>query len=182
VKGSRNRKKSALRLARLHRRIKNIRKDFLHKVTSHIVSKAKTVVVEDLNVKGMLSNRKLSRAISDIGFWEFRRQMEYKAEMNEVSLLIANRWFPSTKLCRKCGTLNDLSLSERTYRCACGHVEDRDLNAARNLRSLAGSSPDKSNACGPESSGRIRKEPTKLCRVEAGTFHKRTLRASDKRK
>jgi putative transposase len=182
VKGSRNRKKSAMRLARLHRRIKNIRKDFLHKVTSHIVSKAKTVVIEDLNVKGMLANHCLARAISDIGFWEFRRQMEYKTEMNEVALIVANRWFPSTKLCRKCGTLNDLSLAERTYRCDCGHEEDRDLNAARNLRSLAGSSPDKPNACGPESSGRSRKEPTKLCRDEAGTFHKRTLCAFGKRK
>jgi putative transposase len=176
VKGSRNRKKSAMRLARLHRRIKNVRKDFLHKVTTHILSKAKTVVIEDLNVKGMLSNRHLSRAISDIGFWEFRRQMEYKCEMNEVSLIVANRWFPSTKLCRKCGTLNDLSLAERTYRCDCGHVEDRDLNAAMNLRTLAGSSPDKPNACGPESSGRNRKAPTKLHRDEAGTSHKRALR------
>ena len=182
VKGSRNRKKSAMRLARLHRRIKNIRKGFLHKVTSYIVSKAKTVVIEDLNVKGMLANRHLSRAISDIGFWEFRRQMEYKTEMNEVALIVANRWFPSTKLCRKCGTLNDLSLDERIYRCDCGHVEDRDLNAARNLRTLAESSSDKPNACGPESSGSSRKGRTKLCRVEAGTSHKRTLRAFGKRK
>jgi putative transposase len=182
VKGSRNRRKSAMRLARLHRRIKNTRKDFLHKVTTHIVSRAKTVVVEDLNVKGMLSNRKLSRAISDIGFGEFRRQLDYKAELNEVALIVANRWFPSTKLCRKCGTLNDLSLAERTYRCDCGHEEDRHLNAARNLRTLAESSSDKPNACGPESSGSGRKPRTKLYRDEAGTFHKRTLRASGKRK
>lgn len=174
VKGSRNRKKSAMRLARLHRRIKNSRKDFLHKVTSHIVSKAKIVVVEDLNVKGMMANRHLSRAVSDVGFYEFRRQLDYKCELNGVALIVANRWFPSTKLCRKCGTLNDLLLSERTYRCDCGHVEDRDLNAARNLRTLAGSSPDKPNACGPESSGRRLTVPTKLCRDEAGTFHRRT--------
>jgi putative transposase len=136
VKGSNNRKKSAMRLARLHRKIKNQRKDFLHKVSSYIVSKAKTVVIEDLNVRGMLKNHKLARAISDIGFYEFRRQLEYKCKMNEVDLIIANRWFPSTQLCRFCGSLNKMPLSERVYKCDCGHTEDRDVNAAQNLRTL----------------------------------------------
>jgi putative transposase len=136
VKGSNNRRRSALRLARLHRKIKNQRKDFLHKVSSHIVSKAKTVVIEDLNVRGMLKNHKLARAISDIGFYEFRRQLEYKCKMNDVELIIADRWFPSTKLCRFCGSLNKMPLSERVYKCDCGHTEDRDVNAAQNLRTV----------------------------------------------
>lgn len=149
VKGSNNRKKSAIRLARLHRRIKNQRKDFLHKTTSYIVSKAKTVVIEDLNVRGMLKNHKLARAISDIGFYEFRRQLEYKCQMNEVELIIADRWFPSTKLCRHCGMINDMPLSERTFSCDCGYTEDRDVNAAINLSTLGLRG---SYACGQEGS------------------------------
>lgn len=149
-KGSNNRKKSAIRLARFHRKIKNQRKDFLHKVSSHIVSRAKTVVIEDLNVRGMLKNHKLARAISDIGFYEFRRQLEYKCRMNAVELIIADRWFPSTKLCRFCGTINEMSLADRTFKCDCGHTEDRDVNAAQNLRTLGFRGND---ACGQEGSG-----------------------------
>lgn len=150
MKGSNNRKKSAIRLARFHRKVKNQRKDFLHKVSSHIVSRAKTIVIEDLNVRGMLKNQKLARAISDIGFYEFRRQLEYKCQLNGVELIIADRWFPSTKLCRFCGALNEMSLSERTYRCDCGHAEDRDVNAAQNLHTLGLRGID---ACGQEGSG-----------------------------
>lgn len=150
VKGSNNRKKSAVRLARLHRRIKNQRKDFLHKVSSHIVSRAKTVVIEDLNVRGMLKNRCLARAISDIGFYEFRRQLEYKCQMHKVELIIADRWFPSTKLCRFCGTINEMTLADRTFKCDCGHIEDRDVNAAQNLRTLGLRG---NYACGQEGSG-----------------------------
>lgn len=135
-KGSNNRRKSAMRLARLYRKIKNQRKDFLHKTTSMLISRAKTVVIEDLNVRGMLRNHKLARAISDIGFYEFRRQLEYKCQMNGVNLVLADRWFPSTKLCGQCGCLNEMPLSERTYRCGCGHTEDRDVNAAQNLCTL----------------------------------------------
>lgn len=150
VKGSNNRKKSALILARLHRKIKNQRKDFLHKVSSHIVSKTKTIVIEDLNVRGMLKNHCLARATSDIGFYEFRRQLEYKCRMNDVELIIADRWFPSTKLCRFCGSLNKMPLSERVYKCDCGHTEDRDVNAAQNLRTLGFRG---NYACGQEGSG-----------------------------
>ena len=150
IKGSSNRRRSAICLARLHRRIKNQRKDFLHKVTSNIVSRAKTVVIEDLNVRGMLKNHKLARAISDIGFYEFRRQLEYKCQMNNVNLVLADRWFPSTKLCRHCGCLRDMPLSERTFNCDCGHVEDRDVNAAQNLRTLGLRG---TYACGQKGSG-----------------------------
>ena len=150
VKGSNNRRRSAICLARLHRRIKNRRKDFLHKVTSNIVSRAKTVVIEDLNVRGMLKNHHLARAISDIGFYEFRRQLEYKCQMNNVNLVLADRWFPSTKLCRHCGCLIEMPLSERIYRCDCGHVEDRDINAAQNLRTLGLRG---TYACGQKGSG-----------------------------
>lgn len=149
AKGSNNRKKSAIRLARLHRKIKNQRKDFLHKVSSHIVSRAKTVVIEDLNVRGMLKNHCLARAISDIGFYEFRRQLEYKCQMNGVELIIADRWFPSTKLCRFCGAISEMSLSDRTFKCDCGHTEDRDVNAAQNLRTLG----LRGIACGQEGAG-----------------------------
>lgn len=149
-KGSNNRRKSAIRLARFHRKVKNQRKDFLHKVSSHIVSRAKTVVIEDLNVRGMLKNHGLARAISDIGFYEFRRQLEYKCQMNGVELIVADRWFPSTKLCRVCGTIKEMSLADRTYKCDCGHIEDRDVNAAQNLCTLGLRGID---ACGQEGAG-----------------------------
>jgi putative transposase len=165
-KGSRNRAKSALRLARLHRKVKNSRKDFLHKVTSMLVSKAKTLVIEDLNVKGMLSNRRLARAISDIGFGEFRRQLEYKCSMRGVELLVADRFYPSSKLCNRCGVKQDMPLSTRTYRCSCGYVEDRDVNAALNLRTLG---LRETNACGHGSSGRRLGVDGETDVVEAGT-------------
>jgi len=114
------------------------------------VSRAKTVVIENLNVRGMLKNHCLARAISDIGFYEFRRQLEYKCQMNGVELIIADRWFPSTKLCRFCGTIHEMSLSDRTFQCGCGHIEDRDVNAAKNLRTLGLRGID---ACGQEGSG-----------------------------
>lgn len=162
-KGSNNRKKSAIKLARLHRKIKNQRKDFLHKTTSMLVSRAKTLVIEDLNVKGMVKNHHLARAISDIGFGEFRRQLEYKSNMNEVDLVIADRFFPSTKLCRKCGSLLDVPLSQRVFKCDCGHEEDRDINAARNLRTLG---LRETHACGQISTG-TKEYETKL--DESGT-------------
>jgi len=155
----------AIRLARFHRKVKNQRKDFLHKVSSHIVSRAKTVVTENLNVRGMLKNHCLARAISDIGFYEFRRQLEYKCQMSGVELIIADRWFPSTKLCRFCGTINEMSLADRTFKCDCGHTEDRDVNAAQNLRTLGFRGND---ACGQEGSGRgLGQDETSL--DEAGT-------------
>ncbi|MBO0789936.1 MAG: transposase [Ktedonobacteraceae bacterium] len=145
-KGSANRKKYARKLAKLHARIANIRRDALHKATSTIVAKTKpdserprAIVLEDLNVGGMLKNRKLSRAIADVGFYEFRRQIEYKARDAGGEVLFASRWEPSSKTCSSCGTVREtLGLNERVFVCEdCGYVTDRDDNAARNLATLA---------------------------------------------
>lgn len=167
-KGSSNRKKSQYKLARLHARVKHIRHDWLHKVTSKLIHENQVICIEDLNVKGMMANHKLSRAISDIGFYEFRRQLEYKAKMYGRTLSVVSRWLPSSKTCSNCGCKKDvLALSERVFRCGgCGFELDRDLNAAKNIHTagLAGI-----NACGPEGSGFDSDIKTKPCRDEAGT-------------
>ena len=131
-KGGCNRRKAQLQVARIHQRVANIRKDFLHKTTSKICRENQVVVIEDLNVTGMCLNRRLSRAISDVGMGTFRSLCEYKAASRVV---VADRWFPSSKRCSGCGNVkSDLGLSERIYHCeACGLVMDRDLNASLNL-------------------------------------------------
>ena len=138
VKGSRNRHKTKIKLARIHAKIANIRKDFLHKLTTSISCQNQTIVIEDLNIKGMMANRKLSRAISDIGLFEFRRQLEYKSEIFKTQVIAADRWYPSSRTCCECGWINkDLKLSDRVFRCeSCDNVRDRDDNASQNLRSL----------------------------------------------
>ena len=140
--GSRNRAKAKTKLARLHRRIGDIRADLLHKLTTSLTQHC-TVVIEDLNVRGMLANRSLSRAIADVGFFEFRRQFDYKAKMADTTVIVADRWYPSSKLCSKCDVKNDtLSLSERMWTCpSCSTTHDRELNAAVNLARYPESSP-----------------------------------------
>jgi putative transposase len=152
-RGSRNRAKAKTKLARLHRRIADIRTDVLHKLTTSL-TRYRTIVIEDLNVAGMLANRTLARAIADVGFFEFRRQLQYKAEMAGSTVVVVDRWFPSSKLCSACGAKNGaLTLSERIWTCApCGTSHDRDVNAARNLARYAESSP--ASACGAEGTGR----------------------------
>jgi putative transposase len=139
--GSKNWKKAQRKIARLHRKIANIRKDVLHKLTTYLAKNHSKIVIEDLNVKGMLANHKLAKAIADMGFYEFRRQLEYKCQLYGSQLIIADRWFPSSKTCSNCGTVKEkLSLSERTFQCeSCGFSCDRDLNASKNL-AFAGSS------------------------------------------
>jgi putative transposase len=151
-RGSRNRAKAKTKLARVHARIADIRSDALHKLTTYL-TRYRTIVVEDLNVAGMLVNRRLSRAIADVGFSEFRRQLTYKAAMAGSTVILADRWFPSSKLCSACGTKNALlTLSERTWTCpSCGTSHDRDRNAAVNLARYAESSP--ASARGAEGSG-----------------------------
>lgn len=146
--GSANWRKTQIKIARLHRRVANIRKDTLHKLTTYLAKNHGMVVIEDLNVSGMLANHKLAKAVQDMGFYEFRRQLDYKTELYGSELLVADRWFASSKTCSNCGTKKDaLTLSERTYCCSnCGLTLDRDLNAALNLAALAGSSPV--SACG----------------------------------
>jgi IS605 OrfB family transposase len=131
--------RASLRLQSAHARVANLRRNGLHKITTRLVREHGTVVVEDLNVTGMLANRKLARHIADTGFAETRRQLAYKTEWNGGRLLVADRWYPSSKTCSGCGAVKaKLALSEREYWCdACGLVLDRDLNAARNLAALA---------------------------------------------
>lgn len=137
-KFSKNWQKAQTKIARLHNHIANVRKDFIHKLTSKLASENQAVVIEDLNVSGMMANRKLSKAISDCGFYEFRRQLEYKTKLYGSELVVADRWFASSKTCNNCGCKKEsLSLSERTFRCdECGFETDRDLNASLNLASL----------------------------------------------
>lgn len=152
-RGSNNKRKSALVLARLHRRIRNQRQDFLHKLTTMLAKTKSVIVVEDLSVSGMVRNRHLSRAISDAGWSEFRRMLAYKTVWYGSRSEIAPKFFASTKTCSGCGTVKEsVPLSERVYRCeSCGLVLDRDHNAARNLtRFVAGSSPETLNACGAD--------------------------------
>ena len=153
-KGSKNREKARTKLARLHYRVRCLRQDELHKLTSYMTKNYGAIGIEELNVKGMLGNRRLARAISDMGFHEFRRQLSYKAAMHGNHLEVVDRWFPSSKMCSECWEVNDkLALSERVFRCAACEFElDRDENAARNLAFYTVSSTG-SDACGEEGSG-----------------------------
>lgn len=136
-KGSRRRKKAANRVGKIHANIRHVRSHFTHTTTTSIVRESQAVVIEDLNVAGMMANERLARALADIGLGEFRRQIEYKARLFGTTVVVADRWFPSTKTCSGCGAVQDMPLSLRTYTCpACGLVIDRDLNAARNLEGL----------------------------------------------
>ncbi len=161
-RGGENRKKAAQRRACVQRRVANSRAEALHQLTTRLTQEFSTIVIEDLNVEGMKRNRHLSRAISDMGFGEFRRQLEYKAEQAGGQLLIAPRSFPSSKQCSTCGhVLKVLPLSTRLWTCPqCGVVHDRDHNASLNLKHLAGSSP--ATACGAESAGHVHAHVVKL--------------------
>jgi len=137
VKGSNNRKKAAIQIAKLHWKVKNVRQDALHKLTTRLCRENQAVGIEDLNVKGMVKNRTLARAIQDAGWGEFRRQMAYKAPLFGTTLVVADRFFPSSKTCAVCGAKKAMPMAERVYRCGCGHIQDRDVNAANNLRANA---------------------------------------------
>ena len=152
VKGSARRRESAARLARIHARVANIRADALHKATSTLATRYEMVVAEDLNVAGMTRNRRLARAVADQGFGETRRMLGYKTTWNSGHLVLADRWFPSSKTCSGCGAVKaKLCLADRVFVCeACGYAEDRDVNAARNLLNLAASGAERQNACGPQ--------------------------------
>lgn len=140
-KGSSNRRKAVRRLARLHQRIANCRRDALHKTSHAITKRAQTIVLEDLNVAGMVKNRRLAKALSDASMGELRRQLVYKAEARGVTVIAAGRFYPSSKTCSGCGEVKEtLTLAERTFSCACGLTIDRDANAAINLRNLAAGS------------------------------------------
>jgi putative transposase len=136
IKGSKNRDKAREKLAKLHLRISNIRKDSLHKITTNLVKDYGVICMEDLNVKGMMRNHKLAKAISDMGFHEFKRQLEYKMKLRNGRIIKVDRFYPSSKTCSECGNKKEtMSLGEREYQCeSCGIVLDRDINAAINIK------------------------------------------------
>ena len=165
-KGSKNRKKAARNLATLYRKVAHQRKNTLHQVTARLAKTKSVIVIEDLNVSGMLKNHHLAAAIADVGFYEFKRQVLYKAAWYGSRVILASRWEPSSKTCPTpgCGWVDeDLTLADRVFRCErCGLVLDRDLNAALNLERLAESSSDTRNACGVVGSGAKRTPRVKL--------------------
>ena len=123
-------------LLKLNHRLTNIRHDYLHKTTSEIIKREPSfIVLEDLNVSGMMKNKHLSKAVQQQGFYEFRCQIEYKSAWNNIPAIMADRFFPSSKLCSCCGNIKkDLKLSDRIYKCECGNIIDRDFQAALNLK------------------------------------------------
>ena len=131
-----NIQKQRLRVQKLYHRIDNIRTDYINKTIAEIVkTKPSYIVIEDLNVSGMMKNRHLSKAVASQKFYEFRTKLKTKCDENGIELRVVDRWYPSSKLCHNCGQIkSDLKLSDRVYRCDCGYVEDRDFNASLNLR------------------------------------------------
>ncbi len=152
-RGSGNRRKARQKLAKLHARITDIRAEALHKLTADLTRRFHTIGIEDLNVRGMLRNRHLARSIADMGFFEFRRQLKYKAKRRGRTVVVADPWFASSKMCSVCGSIRQkVPLSERQWTCpVCGAHHKRDLNAARNLAAYAVSSTV--SACEGEGAG-----------------------------
>ena len=131
-----NIQKQKLKVQKLHHKIDNIRTDYINKTIAEIVkTKPSYITIEDLNVSGMMKNRHLSKAVASQKFYEFRTKLKAKCDENGIELRVVDRWYPSSKICHCCGAVKkDLKLSDRIYRCDCGYVEDRDFNAALNLR------------------------------------------------
>lgn len=166
-----NRRKARLKVARIHARISDRRRDHLHKLTTRLVRENQTLVIEDLTVRNMVKNRNLARAISDAAWSEFRSMLEYKAAWYGREVIAVDRFFPSSRLCSACGTLQDkMPLSVRTWTCqSCGTTHDRDMNAAKNLRAAglavsvcgAGVRPQRRTPGGPSATKQksLRREP-----------------------
>jgi putative transposase len=137
-KGSNRYNRQKLRLAKAHQRVKNIRRDATHKATTYICKNHAVVAIEDLNASGMMANHKLAGAVADANFYEFRRQIEYKAQRYGSQVVLVDRWYPSTQLCSSCSVKQPMSLSDRVYECSsCGFRADRDFNASVNLENYA---------------------------------------------
>jgi putative transposase len=153
-KGSANRAKARAKVARAHRKVRNARADFLHRASTRLVRSADVIVIEDLNVSGLVRNRRLARAISDCGWGEFRRQLQYKAERHGRMVVAVDRWYPSSKTCSACGhLLAGLSLATRHWICpSCRARHDRDINAAKNILAagLAVARTSPGDACGAD--------------------------------
>jgi putative transposase len=167
---SKNRQRSAKRLARCHYRIRSIRRDHLHKLSTNLAKKHSQIVIEDLSIRAMMSNRRLARSIADSGWGDLTEMLAYKCHWYGSRLIKASRSFPSTRMCSRCGAIKArLPLSKRQFTCeCCGLDVDRDLNAAKNLARLsevAGSAPETQNACG----GDVRPGSSLAGPDEAGT-------------
>jgi putative transposase len=151
-RGSANHAKRTIKVARVHARVTDARRDFLHKISTRLVRENDVISVEDLNVRGMIRNRRLARAISCSGWAEFRSMLEYKARRHGRTVVAVDRWYPSSKTCSACGhLLADFSLSTRTWQCpSCGAWHDRDVNAAKNILAagLAAGTGNGADACG----------------------------------
>jgi putative transposase len=133
-KGSKNRAKARLKVARVHARVGDRRRDTLHQLTTRLVRENQTLVIEDLAVRNMVKNRTLARAISDVAWHDFRSMLTYKAEWHGRDLIVIDRWYPSSKVCSACGAIAEkMPLSVRSWTCRCGATHDRDVNAARNI-------------------------------------------------
>jgi putative transposase len=155
-KGSNNRKKQAIKVARAHRKLRNKRKDAIHKATTILAKTKSVIVMEDLNAKGMVKNHCIARVVSNAALGEIKRQLEYKTKWYGSELIFVSRWFPSSKKCNKCGYIKkDLVLDDRDWTCPeCGEVHERDENAALNIlvEGLNTVSHTGINACGDRSS------------------------------
>lgn len=171
--GSANRRKAVEKLAKTHQRVANIRKETLHQTTSLLAKTKSAVVLENLNVSGMMKNRRLAQALADVGMYEFRRQMIYKGKWYGCQVLEADRYYPSTKRCSCCGNVKEeMGLGERVYACqACGMILDRDRNAALNLEQFITASSAGIHACGEG----VRPERSAVLN-EAGTEHQSAFR------
>ncbi len=132
-KGSNRRQRARLRVARLHYKVHCQRSAWLHHISNQLTRRFDHIVIEDLNVRGMMQNRRLSRSLNDASFSELRRQIEYKSLWRGCTVTVAERFFASSQTCPTCGVKNAMPLSQRIYRCACGYSADRDLTAAVNL-------------------------------------------------
>jgi putative transposase len=154
-KGSHHRKDAAARLGRHHHRVANVRLHFLHQVSNELVKTHDRLVIENLNVAGMLANHHLAQAISDAGWSEFARLLTYKQAWRGGRLVEADRWYPSTRLCPQCGAVNGaLTLADRVFTCGCGHRADRDTNAAVNLARWGHTHHDSHRPPDPQAGGR----------------------------
>ena len=158
VKGSKRYDKARVAASKVHAKIRRKRSDFLHKLSSRLVREYRTIGVESLNVKGLVRT-KLAKSVSDAGWSEFKRQLEYKSQLAGSLIVHADRFYPSSKTCHVCGHVRDnLSLSERSWQCQqCDTVHDRDLNAARNLAAVALRHRETENAHGEDVSPATRK-------------------------
>jgi putative transposase len=176
-KGSANRRKAVKQLSKAYSRVGNIRRNALHQATSSLAKSKSAIVLEDLHVSGMMKNHRLAQAIADVGMYEFKRQLLYKGQWYGCQVLLADRFYPSTKRCSTCGEVQEIGLKERQYHCpVCGLKIDRDLNAAINLERLLYVNETTASSAGIYACGEHigwRKSATML--AEAGTEHQSVM-------